>query len=78
MITTTRTRTETGEIRYIDSETAGEIFEGTIIRPFGGERFDIYRAEHYTWGESRFWNYYGEVLFLGSDTRVEILGHFNV
>jgi len=73
-----RNRTEAGQINYVESDRADKINEGTIIRPFGGERFDVYRAEHYTYGESRFWNYYGEVLFLGSDTRVELLGSFNI
>jgi hypothetical protein len=78
MITRTRTRTETGEIRYIDSDKARNIHPGTIIRPFGGETFEVWQAEHYAYGESRFWNFREEMIFLGSDTRVEILDHFNI
>ena len=78
MIEITRTRDEAGQIRYITSEVASEINAGTIIRPFGGERFDVERTEVTAWGETRFFNFLGEVLRIGSENRVEILGHFNI
>lgn len=79
MITTTRTRTEAGEIRYITSDEAREIHIGTIIRMFGSdERFDVYGAETAPYGETIFTNYYGEKLRMSDTNRVEILGHFNI
>lgn len=77
MITTNHIRTEAGEIRYITSDEASEIKAGTIIRPFGGERFDVESVEVKSYGETIFTNWHGEQLRLASSTRVEILGHFN-
>lgn len=77
MITTTRTRTEAGEIRYTTSDEASEIHAGTIIRPFGGERFDVESVEVKSYGETIFKNYHGETLRMASSNRVEILGHYN-
>ena len=78
MITTDRTRTEAGEIRFIASDEAQEIKAGTIIRPFGGERFDVVKAETKSYGETIFTDWHGETLRMASSNRVEILGYFNL
>lgn len=77
-ITTTRVRTADGQIRYITSDEARKIHPGTIVRPFGGERIDIYAAHTTPWGETQLVDYYGEVIRLSDTTRVEILGYFNI
>lgn len=77
MITTDRTRTEAGEIRFITSDEASEIKPGTIIRPFGGERFDVESVEVKSYGETIFTNWHGEKLRMSNTNRVEILGYFN-
>lgn len=59
-------------------QIAKDVQPGTIIRPFAdAERFDVERAETTTWGETRFWNWHGEMVRMSDSNYVEILGHFN-
>lgn len=54
-----------------------DIRPGTIIRPFGGERFDVEQVTVTAWGEVRMVNWYGEVLRMSDGMHVQVLGHFN-
>jgi hypothetical protein len=62
---------------YTETQLTGEIIPGTIIRPFGGERFDVERVRNTTYGEVRFYNWHGEELIMSDSLYVEILGHYN-
>jgi hypothetical protein len=62
---------------FTETQVTGTITAGTIIRPFGGERFDVEAVETTTYGEIRFVNWYGEKLIMSDSLHVEILGRFN-
>lgn len=79
MIQTTRTRTEDDAIVYIDSELAGEIHEGTIIRPFGEtDKIGVVSVTHHSYGETIFRGWHDEEYRMSSSNRVQVLGYFNL
>jgi len=62
---------------FTETKVTGQVKPGTIIRPFGGERFDVERVETTTYGEVRFYNWHGEALIMSDSLNVEILGYYN-
>lgn len=64
--------------KFINTQVASTVTAGTVIRPFGGERFDVERVVTTTYGEVRFIDWYGTELRMDDSLLVEILGHYNV
>lgn len=60
------------------SQISGTVQAGTIIRPFGGERFNVVWTQETTYGEIRFYDWNENELRMSDGLYVEILGHFNI
>ena len=64
-------------IKVIHTQVSGQVAPGTIIRPFGGERFDVERVRTTSYGEIRFYNFLSEELIMSGSLLIQVLGHFN-
>jgi hypothetical protein len=63
--------------KFTETQVSGQVQPGTIVRPFGGERFDVNEVRTTTYGEVIFTDFYGETLRMDDSLNVEILGHYN-